>query len=263
MNLGINATFDGNRRIVVKTLIDTPFGQIDFYVTHWSYSRKQQLQNALDSIDYLSLSRQAHTQFFVGDLNIYPDYEFPMRVLSGRVPYKSLKGSFSDTWDILYPNNSGWTFSNLLAQQHVMARPDRILMTSAFNQCVLINATILGVPDFLGIDESIASDHRALVVDVSCHYLDSSVFQIPTNFSPSGLNHHNNSSFYRRAASYLPSFSLGSVLAIIVTEVFLIWACAWRIKRPGTPPNTPSHNNRELSNNSTTNTTTSSSTTSV
>jgi len=261
MNLGINASFDGNRRIVVKTLIETPFGEIDFYVTHWSYSRKQQLQNSLDSMDYLSLSRQAHSQFFVGDLNIYPDYEWPMRVLTGRVPYKSLNGSFVDTWDILYSNNSGWTFSNLLAQQHVMARPDRILMSTAFNQCRLVNASILGVPPVIGIDEDIASDHRALVVDVLCHYLDPKLFEIPTMIPTNHTQHYNNnSSFYRRAASYLPSFSLGSALGIIVIEVFLIWACAWRIKRPSSASSSTNGHSHEMQ---TVTTTTSTSSTSV
>ena len=71
-------------------------------------------------------------------------------------------GTFIDTWSHLFPDDEGWTFSNLPSQADKMARPDRILVSG--HQCSVKNVSIHGKNENSN-NWIVPSDHRALLVN--------------------------------------------------------------------------------------------------
>jgi len=122
-------TSDFNKRVVLYSLLDSPHGSLDFFVSHFTYSKGPgQMSNALELLKYMNeKQKDGVTQIVVADFNIYPDYEAPTDFLTGKIAYSGFRGNLSDVWELANPDQKGYTFSNL-ATSELIDRADRILL---------------------------------------------------------------------------------------------------------------------------------------
>jgi len=118
--------------VCLHAVVKLGFGDVNFFVTHWSYARGQgQISNALETLEftnsYLGGNKDEGIQVLVADFNIYPDYTAPVDFLTGKRELNGKKGNFTDVWDAAQGTSLGYTFSNLLGAR-LVDRADRILI---------------------------------------------------------------------------------------------------------------------------------------
>ncbi|XP_041348088.1 uncharacterized protein LOC121367786 [Gigantopelta aegis] len=131
---------DTNKRIFLHIAIGIVGRIINLMVVHLSYDRKQQCRNAADIFQYIS-SRKLTDVVIIGDMNIYNDYGWPLRIFTDRKikgnnpcsPYtqKLEKHNFTlfyDSWETGNNTGKGLTFSNMPTPGYE-SRPDRILVS--------------------------------------------------------------------------------------------------------------------------------------
>lgn len=105
---------DGDRRIVLKTGIETAVGHVDLYNAHFSWVQTQALNNARETVAF----RTPGPSLLCGDLNSAPD--------SAAVETLRRAG-WTDVWASLRPNDPGWTFESDRPTQridYVLASPE-------------------------------------------------------------------------------------------------------------------------------------------
>eukprot|EP01098_Paradermamoeba_levis_P008919 TRINITY_DN3681_c0_g1_i1.p1 TRINITY_DN3681_c0_g1~~TRINITY_DN3681_c0_g1_i1.p1 ORF type:complete len:240 (+),score=75.57 TRINITY_DN3681_c0_g1_i1:84-722(+) len=165
VNLTLIPTGDRNRRICLMSTIQTPIGKdLNFFVAHWSYDWRGQDQNAKEAWEFVQRKEResgSHLSFFVGDFNAGPSYEKPFDFMTGKLEMDGQKGNFTDVWKLLYPNDIGYTFSNL---DQFIDRPDRVLAKG--DNLSFKSMVKTGTPFMNKYGEWIVpSDHLAVVVD--------------------------------------------------------------------------------------------------
>jgi len=156
----IPGSIDNNKRIALRTLLDTPSGQFDFFATHFSYAKGAgQMQNALDLLNFMDLSSKQHpTQAVVGDFNIYTDSLDPMKFLTGKMSFQGKTGNLHDVWETVHGTEDGFTFSNLPSSSGLINRADRILTRGSITP---VSVERLG--EYKPTDQMPASDHLAVL----------------------------------------------------------------------------------------------------
>jgi len=152
---------DSNKRIALRGLLDTPGGQFDFFVTHFSYSKGPgQMQNAVDLLNFMDASKERYpTQTVVGDFNIYTDSVGPTDFLTGKNPFHGKVGNLRDVWETVHGKANGYTFSNLPWSTGLINRADRIL-----NRGDIRPTQVERVGEYKSADQSPASDHLGVLV---------------------------------------------------------------------------------------------------
>ena len=131
-----------NPRTALGVLAETPFGNLRVVAAHLSYDRRQQCDSVSTILrpwlDALWGREEALGQVLVGDLNTYPDYEWPLDALTLEPEILSLVGGpcaadaplvlegppFVDAWARTRPLDSGATFPNPETMNLDVARPD-------------------------------------------------------------------------------------------------------------------------------------------
>lgn len=88
---------DRDRRVVLKTHIETRGGAVDLYNAHFSWIAPQALDNARETVTF----QTAGPALLFGDLNCAPD---------GGALQILRDAGWIDMWAALQPNNLGWTF---------------------------------------------------------------------------------------------------------------------------------------------------------
>jgi endonuclease/exonuclease/phosphatase family metal-dependent hydrolase len=158
----VPGTADANKRVVLKTLLDTPFGLFNFFATHFSYAKGLgQMSNAMELLNWMHQQEPGPApQVVVGDFNIYTDFLRPVDFLTGKTSYLGKTGDLRDIWETLYPDDNGYTFSNLPGSSGLINRADRILIRAHTDKLKEVNATRAGIYQPGSIP---ASDHLAVV----------------------------------------------------------------------------------------------------
>ena len=121
---------DRHPRTALGVLAETPFGNLRVVAAHLSYDRRQQCDSVSTILrpwlDALWGREEALGQVLVGDLNTYPDYEWPLDALTLEPEILRLVGGpcasdaplvlegppFVDAWARTRPLDSGATFPN-------------------------------------------------------------------------------------------------------------------------------------------------------
>ena len=163
-------------------LAETPFGNLRVVAAHLSYDRRQQCDSVSTILrpwlDALWGREEALGQVLVGDLNTYPDYEWPLDALTLEPEILRLVGGpcaadaplvlegppFVDAWARTRPLDSGATFPNPETMNLDAARPDRVLARGLGLRPRA--AAVLGCDLVDGAKGHAPSDHRLLVVDL-------------------------------------------------------------------------------------------------
>ena len=163
-------------------LAETPFGNLRVVAAHLSYDRRQQCDSVSTILrpwlDALWGREEALGQVLVGDLNTYPDYEWPLDALTLEPEILRLVGGpcaadaplvlegppFVDAWARTRPLDSGATFPNPETMNLDVARPDRVLARGLGLRPRA--AAVLGCDLVDGAKGHAPSDHRLLVVDL-------------------------------------------------------------------------------------------------
>jgi endonuclease/exonuclease/phosphatase family metal-dependent hydrolase len=147
----INLTFvpgtpDGNRRIVLRTLIleegdKKPF---NFFVSHFTYAAGEgQMSNAFELLNFMRRQRPDIPQAVVADFNIYVGHEEPTNFLTGKIFYRGTTGDLSDMWELAHgPEDAGYTFSNLPWSSGLINRADRMMVRNMPRTYVEPNRTV-------------------------------------------------------------------------------------------------------------------------
>jgi endonuclease/exonuclease/phosphatase family metal-dependent hydrolase len=173
---------DRNPRTALGVLAETPFGNLRVVAAHLSYDRRQQCDSVSTILrpwlDALWGREEALGQVLVGDLNTYPDYEWPLDALTLEPEILRLVGGpcaadaplvlegppFVDAWARTRPLDSGATFPNPETMNLDVARPDRVLARGLGLRPRA--AAVLGCDLVEGAKGHAPSDHRLLVVDL-------------------------------------------------------------------------------------------------
>lgn len=186
---------DRNPRTTLGVILkSSPLGEIRLVASHLSYDRDQQCLAVREYLkpwlDQLWLAdSSARGQIVLGDLNAYPDFEWPFDELlfdsdvlaaiggpcfdqAENVTASRLRPPppFVDAWtEVRDDNDPGWTFPNPETMHLDPARPDRILVRSESLRAV--NAFVVGCEqlsdDRARLRPTLPSDHRILIVDIS------------------------------------------------------------------------------------------------
>lgn len=149
---------DANRRVCLRTILQLPKDvEIATFVTHFSYEREQQMGNAKEVKEYTLASKARGGQIILGDLNIYLNYDAPVRELMQSGVGASRRVLFQDVWEIWQHatgvrERDGYTFSSWQPKN----RADRILARGLS----LVRVEILGRSTG---KTTAASDHCALM----------------------------------------------------------------------------------------------------
>jgi endonuclease/exonuclease/phosphatase family metal-dependent hydrolase len=168
----INLTFvpgttDGNRRIVLRTLLVDDNKPFNFFVSHFTYATGAgQMSNAFELYNFMKGQRPDIPQCVVADFNIYVGHEEPTSFLTGKLAYRGVKGDLTDVWlDAHGTDDAGYTFSNLPWSSGLINRADRVLVRNMAQILTEPNTTITTgrVPP----GGSPASDHLAVYSQVS------------------------------------------------------------------------------------------------
>jgi len=128
---------DQNVRILLTARVEGPLFPFTFAVTHMSYERKTQCQNALEIRNHLA--GLPKPTVLVGDTNTYNDFEDPILHFSSDTPHLSkcapvgtphpfADDALFDAWSTVHGTEPGFTFSNMPAPG-LESRPDRILLS--------------------------------------------------------------------------------------------------------------------------------------
>ena len=173
---------DRNPRTALGVLAATPFGNLRVVAAHLSYDRRQQCDSVSTILrpwlDALWGREEALGQVVVGDLNTYPDYEWPLDALTLEPEILRLVGGpcaadaplvlegppFVDAWARTRPLDAGATFPNPETMNLDAARPDRVLARGLGLRPRA--AAVLGCDFVEGAKGHAPSDHRLLVVDL-------------------------------------------------------------------------------------------------
>lgn len=187
---------DRNPRTSLGVILkSSPLGKVRLVASHLSYDRDQQClavrEHLKPWLDQMWLEDgRTRGQIVLGDLNAYPDFEWPFDELMFDSDVLAAIGGpcfdqmnnvtasrldapppFVDAWtSVRGDNEPGWTFPNPETMHLDPARPDRILVRSPSLQPV--NAFLVGC-DKLSDDgarfsqrSTLPSDHRILIVDI-------------------------------------------------------------------------------------------------
>jgi len=157
--LSLGKGSDSNHRACIRVVVELPNQEhLTLFVAHFSFDRKQQLGNAKE-LKTFALTSSA-PQIILGDLNIYNDYDAPIRELSRiREPDSEERVLFQDAWtlwqvDRINDPAAGYTFSSWKPHN----RADRILVRGP--GIWVSRADVLGRAS---AKSEAASDHMALV----------------------------------------------------------------------------------------------------
>ena len=192
---------DKNPRATLGVIVETHLGPVRVVASHLSYDRRQQcdavsekLKPWLDDLWETHDKDESLGQVLLGDLNTYPDFEWPIDFLTKspqlvealgnpcvgttRIESSKTESLFRDAWEVLssdktddddVSNPNGWTFPNPETMDLDPARPDRLLVRS---EKIIPTATYILGCDALDSNQIIGrakatrpSDHRILVVD--------------------------------------------------------------------------------------------------
>lgn len=163
-------------------LVETPFGRVRAVAAHLSYDRRQQCDSVSTILrpwlDGLWGREQVLGQVLLGDLNTYPDYEWPLDALTlepeilrtvggpcaAEAPLVLEGPPFVDAWARARPLDAGATFPNPETMNLDATRPDRILARGPGLRPR--GAFVLGCDLVEGTKGHAPSDHRVLVVDL-------------------------------------------------------------------------------------------------
>ena len=201
---------DRNPRTALGVVAETPLGEpLRVVATHLSYDRLQQCSSVqerlrpwLDDLwaGYDDDKENTLGQVVIGDLNTYPDYEWPTDALTLSAPVAAAVGGpcaedraareknvaalaadvgrraepapkpraepdFFDAWESARgAHEAGFTFPNPETMDLDPARPDRVLVRST--KLRADRAWVLGCDEVPGAKGHRPSDHRVLVVDL-------------------------------------------------------------------------------------------------
>ena len=203
----LSRSTDKNPRTALGVIAETPVGVLRVVATHLSYDRLQQCSSVaerfrpwLDGLwqGYDDDAENTQGQVVIGDLNTYPDYEWPTDALTlpeavadavggpcavdlaerrarQADPDPSADGQhqkraqldFVDAWVATRGTEgpSGNTFPNPETMDLDPARPDRVLVRS--QKLKPVASYVLGCDEVQGAKGHRPSDHRVLVVDLA------------------------------------------------------------------------------------------------
>ncbi|KAJ8601503.1 hypothetical protein CTAYLR_006728 [Chrysophaeum taylorii] len=175
---------DRNPRTTLGARVATPLGTLRVVASHLSYDRDQQCRAVRDHLkpwlDGLwDSDKNVRAQVLLGDLNIYPDFEWPIDTLELAPDVRAALGSpcaaggstttttknppvFVDAWTATRNDDPGWTFPNPETLHLDPARPDRVLVRGLVPR----EAFVLGCDPLVDNPNTWPSDHRILVVDL-------------------------------------------------------------------------------------------------
>lgn len=187
-----------NDRLVMNSNIMLNNGySVSFINTHQGIDPVEQCRQMMGVSKFVDSSylETDIPQIFVGDFNTYFDFEYPVTILTesdySDIKFKASKNpncntkcqfdkfnkcqieiskfrrkydAFKDVWQLLHPNENGFTFTNY--QDQDMSRPDRILFrSSTLCKLIPISAKVIG-DEIIGKDKTkplFISDHRIVI----------------------------------------------------------------------------------------------------